>query len=150
MTGHVEWPQLIAIVSVIIFVTVAVSGFACTILWMAWKELQSLKSSLEIQIAAVGSGLGARITQIGTELDNEVRALDARIRAIEAERLLGNANRQDFIDFRNEVREQFKEWQKARQSDMRGLHNRLNDLLMLPTPARTKHPEAEEEEGTPA
>lgn len=147
MTGHVEWPQLIAIVSVIIFVTVAVSGFACTILWMAWKELQSLKSSLEIQIAAVGSGLGARITQIGTELDNEVRALDARIRAIEAERLLGNANRQDFIDFRDEVRAQFKEWQKDRQRDMRGLHNRLNDLLMLP-PTRSKPPEEEEEETT--
>jgi hypothetical protein len=38
-TSIAEWPQLLALVGIVTTVTLAVSGFACWLLWKAWSEL---------------------------------------------------------------------------------------------------------------
>lgn len=59
-------------------------------------------------------------------------ALAERLRKVEAEHVLGMALRQDFKDFQNTIGDQLTSLRNERREDMRGLHERLNDISMLP------------------
>lgn len=144
MTGTVYWPQLIMIVGAIITVTLAVSGFACWILIMAWRELGELKTTvlakLDTDLAALENRLGSDLAAVERELGSDIAAVDNRLRALEAERLLITQARLDAGEFRQEVRNEFRTLRHERAEDMKGLHARLNDLLMLPIPSTPAGP----------
>jgi hypothetical protein len=59
-------------------------------------------------------------------------SLDERLRKVEAEHVLGMALRQDFREFQNSVSEKIDALRLERREDMNGLHNRLNEILMMP------------------
>jgi len=129
MTGTVYWPQLIFIVGAIVTVTLAISGFAIWILILAWRELGELKTAVL-----------AKIAEVERDLESDIAGLDNRLRSLEAERLLVAQARLDAGEFRAEIRNEFKSLREERSRDMNGLHERLNDLLMLPIPATPAGP----------
>lgn len=129
MTGAVHWPELVWVVGAIITVTLAVSGFACFLLLAAWKKLGAVEDALEKKIA-----------QSEASLENDLRAIDGRLRLLEAQQILSESIRRDYFEFRIEVRGEFRTLRDERRSDMAALHARLNDLLMLPLPATPAGP----------
>jgi len=58
--------------------------------------------------------------------------LDDRLRKVENENVLGVALRQDFKEFQALIGKQFNDLRNERREDMRGLHSRLNDIIMVP------------------
>lgn len=64
--------------------------------------------------------------------EERVNDLDERLRAVEREHVLGVALRDDFKELKGEMNAKFDELRKDRREDMRGLHDRLNDIIMVP------------------
>lgn len=132
MTGVVEWPALIAIVGAIVTVTLGVSGGACLLLWKAWSMLADTRHAVNAEIKMARVAIEDKVDGMEERVELKLGALEARLRKVEAENLLHLDRRQDFIDFRSEVRGEFATLRTERKSDMQGLHIRLNDLIMVP------------------
>lgn len=70
--------------------------------------------------------------ELAVKIEAATDELDGRLRKVEAEHVLGMALRQDFKDFQNTIGNQFTNLRNERREDMRGLHDRLNEIIMLP------------------
>lgn len=154
VSGVVEWPALIAIVSVIIVVTLGVSGFACTLLIMAWNKLGAVSKEASENLARVAKeasealaetrhAIRSEISQARIAIEHEVsevkelvgretKALDERLRRVETEHVLVMALRQDFREFQASIEQKLEQSRNERREDIRGIHSRLNDLIMVP------------------
>lgn len=140
MTGPVEWPILIAMIVAIL----AVAGFACGVIIMAWRklddmreayteELRETRHSINSKIEQGRVALEAKVDDIEKAMAIETRALDARLRPVEQDRMLTGLLRDDFREFRAAIDRQLTELRAERKVDMNAIHKRLNDILMLPT-----------------
>jgi hypothetical protein len=135
MHGVVEWPALIAITGTIVTVTLAVSAFACWLLWMAWTQLKVLRTEVQTEISTVKTALEGQIAGVSKQVEQRIEGVDHRLRKVEAEHVLGMATREDFKDFQKAIERRFDQLRNERRDDIRGLHSRLNDLLMIPRPS---------------
>ena len=59
-------------------------------------------------------------------------AMEERLRKVEQEHVLAMALRVDFREFQSSISEQFISLRSERRDDMRGLHDRLNEILVRP------------------
>lgn len=139
MTGPVEWPILIAMIVAIL----AVAGFACGVIVGAWRKLDNMREvyteelretrhSISSKIEQGRVALEAKVDAIENAMVIETRALDARLRAVEADRMLTGLLRDDFREFRAAIDRQLTELRAERKADMNAIHKRFNDILMLP------------------
>jgi hypothetical protein len=136
MQRSVEWPQLLALVGTITTVTLMVSGFACWLLWKAWQELAKLRADVNADMQTMKAAIDGTIHGMHTTMKAEIDCVQIRVRKLEAEQVLGTATREDFKDFQKAIDARFNQLRAERRDDMRGLHQRLNDFLMVPRRAK--------------
>jgi len=70
--------------------------------------------------------------ELALKIETKQGDFDDRLRKIEAEHVLGMALRQDFREFQASISKQFSDLRNERREDMRGLHSRLNEILVAP------------------
>lgn len=147
MTGTVEWTSLLAFIGLIITITVAVTSGACFLLYRALKQLSDMKEEWSNQLSEtrhtinskVEQGriaLEAKIDEAERQEDRRFSDFDVRLRKVESEHILVMALREDFRTLQKDLTHKLEQNRLERRDDMRGLHDRLNEILMLPT----RHP----------
>jgi len=105
-----SWDLNVAALTAIIVLIIAVIGHIVAVTVFMMKT--SGKASLALELA---------------------KGLEVRMRAVEAEHVLGKALRDDFKGFQTTIGNQLTELRQERREDMRGLHSRLNEILMIPS-----------------
>lgn len=76
--------------------------------------------------------LDEKVDDTNRRMEAKIDVIDNRLRKVEMENVAGLILRQDFKDFQSEIAKKLEENRTERRADIRGIHTRLNDLLMLP------------------
>jgi hypothetical protein len=133
VTGSVEWPLLITLVGAAVSLIVGTSSITGVLLWKAWKELSDMRHAVNSRIEQARIVLEAKVEDLERLLDRKMGGLDERLRRVEAENMLISTLREDFRAFQINIQKQLSDIRDERRAATRGLHDRLNEIMMMPT-----------------
>jgi hypothetical protein len=112
---------------------VGTSSITGVLLWKAWKELSDMRHAVNSRIEQARVVLEAKVEDLERLLDRKMGGLDERLRRVEAENMLISTLREDFRAFQIVIQKQLSDIRDERRVATRGLHDRLNEIMMMPT-----------------